>query len=372
MELLKYIFFLTRIKNLGNVKIRNICSYYDLPEDFFKCKISDLKKIEGIDSVISGEILKSISDRDRIFRDYDKVREHSFKKGMAMTTIFNNDYPENLKNIFDAPVLLYYKGKLSEKDKYSISIVGTRSPTEFGKYNCEKFSEELSSLNIPLISGFARGIDTIVHRVSLKQGNLTYAVLGSGADVIYPFENRKLYYDMVEKGAVISEFEPGAKPDKVNFPRRNRIISGISVGTLVVESGIKGGALLTAEIAVDQNKEVFALPGYINSRQSEGTNELIKKGQAKLVTCTDDILVELQSKLNTVSNKKTEKVSDSVMESMNDSERKIFNALDYEPVHIDKINEITSLDISDCLVSLLSLEFKNLVKQLPGKNFIRS
>lgn len=372
METLKYIFFLTRIKNLGNVKIRNICSHFSNPEDFFKCRESDLKRIDGVDSVISAEIINCISGKDKVFREFDKVCEHALRKGISMTTIIDNDYPENLKKIFDAPVLLYHKGKLSDADKYSISIVGTRSPTEYGKYNCEKFTESLSALKIPIVSGFARGIDTIVHKVCLKNDNLTYAVFGCGADVIYPYENRKLYYEISERGALITEFDLGAKPDKVNFPRRNRIISGISLGTLVIESGIKGGALLTAEIAVDQNKEVFALPGYINSRQSEGTNELIKRGQAKLVTGTDDILVELQPKLKPFKSKSINDIADSTLESLDEKEKKILNVLDHEPVHIDRINEITSLTVSDCLVSLLSLEFKNLVRQLPGKNFIRS
>lgn len=372
MELLKYVFFLTRIKNLGNVKIRSICSHFSNPEDFFKCSYSELKKIEGIDSVISGEIINSISDKEKIFREYDRVCQNALRKGISMITIFDDDYPENLKKIFDAPVLLFYKGKLSDTDKYSVSIVGTRSPTEYGKYNCEKFTEGLSSLNVPVISGFARGIDTIVHKVCLKNNNLTYAIFGCGADVIYPYENRKLYYELSERGAVITEYELGAKPDKVNFPRRNRIISGISLGTLVIESGIKGGALLTAEIAVDQNKEVFALPGYINSRQSEGTNELIKRGQAKLVTEIDDILIELQTKLRPFNRKINTEETDSMNQSIDEKEKIILNVLDHEPVHIDRINELTSLSVPDCLVSLLSLEFKNFVRQLPGKYFIRS
>ena len=317
--------------------------------------------------------MKCISDKDKIFREFDKICQTSLGKGISMTTIFDEDYPDNLKKIFDAPVLLYYKGKLSGTDKYSISIVGTRSPTEYGKYNCEKFTESLSALKIPIVSGFARGIDTVVHKICLKNDNLTYAVFGCGADVIYPYENRKLYYEISERGgAVITEFDLSAKPDKVNFPRRNRIISGISLGTLVIESGIKGGALLTAEIAVDQNKEVFALPGYINSRQSEGTNELIKRGQAKLVTGTDDILVELQSKLKPYKSRSNNDFSETMLEVLDDKEKKILNMLDHEPVHIDRINEITSLTVPECLVSLLSLEFKNLVRQLPGKNFIRS
>lgn len=363
---------MSQIKNLGNVKIRNIYSCFNNADDFFRCSTNDLKRIEGIDSVISDEVIKNIRDKDNLFREFDHVYSAALRQNAGMITLFDDNYPDNLRKIFDAPVIIYYKGKLSPMDKYSLAIVGTRNPTEYGKYNCEKFTEQLTDLNIPVVSGFARGIDTIVHKTCLKKQKLNYAVFGCGVDVIYPFENRKVYDEITSHGALISEFAMGAKPDKVNFPRRNRIISGISIGTLVIESGIKGGALLTAEIAVDQNREVFALPGYINSKQSEGTNELIKKGQAKLVTNVEDILNELEVKLKPVLKNDKYKKTEIDTDSLNDFEKKIFYALDYEPMHIDKINELTQLSVSDCLVNLLSLEFKNLVRQIPGKNFIRN
>lgn len=176
---------------------------------------------------------------------------------------------------------------------------------------------------------------------------------------------------MVENGAVISEFPIGAQPDKVNFPKRNRIISGISLGSLIIESGIKGGSLLTAEFALDQDKEVFAIPGYINSKQSEGTNEIIKKGQAKLVTDIDDIISELEIKLKPILKKETTAKQEKIVTGLNPAEMKIFKMLNYEPVHIDRINEETGLSISDCLVNLLALEFKGLIRQIPGKNFVK-
>lgn len=372
MELLRYIYFLSQIKNLGNVRVKSIYEKYNDLDDFFKCSIHDLKKIDGIDSVISEVILNAIKNKDVILKEIDTGIEKAQRKNIRLITLFHEDYPENLKLIFDAPVILFYKGTLSRQDKYSIAIVGTRNPTEYGKYNCEKFTEQISELNIPIISGFARGIDSIVHKVCLKNKRLNYAVFGCGADVIYPYENHKMYYELTECGAVITELPPGAKPDKVNFPRRNRIISGISLGTLVIESGIKGGALLTAEIANDQNREVYALPGYINSRQSEGTNELIKRGQAKLVTCIDDIFSELETKLKPVLKKELTVREEKARETMNANEKRIYEILGYNPMHIDEINEMTQLPVSDCLVNLLSLEFKNLVRQIPGKNFTRS
>lgn len=373
-ELLKSIYFLTRVNKLGNVKIKSILQHFNSPEEILKSGINEFKRIPGIDSNISGEIVNAKFGIESIFREFDKILEKTEKSNINIISISDFEFPENLKRIYDSPVILYYKGKLTDRDKYSLSIVGTRNPTEYGKYNCEKFTEQISNLKIPVISGFARGIDTIVHKVCLKNNNYNYAVFGCGVDVVYPYENSKLYFEMIESGAIISEFPLGAKPDKVNFPRRNRIISGISLGTLVIESGIKGGALLTAEIAVDQNKEVFSIPGYINSKQSEGTNELIKRGQAKLVTNIDDIIEELKNKLKPVLSKevieKTEK-NNKTINDLNETEQEIYSMLDFEPVHIDEINERTGLSVSDCLVNLLSLEFKSIVKQIPGKYFMR-
>lgn len=370
-EFLKYIYLLTQVNRLGNVKIRNVMNHFSSPDNFYNCKINDLKRINGIDESISREILSSLKNKEKYFREFDEIFSRAERSEIKLVCISDKEYPENLKRIFDTPVLLYYKGKLSESDKYSLSIVGTRNPTEYGKYNCEKFTDELSGLNIPIVSGFARGIDTIVHKTCIKNKRLNYAVFGCGADVIYPYENKRLYSEVIECGAVISEFPLGAKPDKVNFPRRNRIISGISVGTIVVESGIKGGALLTAEIAVDQDREVFAFPGNISSKQSEGTNELIKRGQAKLITNIEDILNELEVKLKPILKKEYKAKTDVLTLNLSESENKIYSVLDYDPVHIDTINELTDLTISDCLVNLLTLEFKSLVRQVPGKYFMR-
>jgi len=371
IELLKYIYFLTKVKNLGNKRIKSIISHFPDFTDFLKSGFNEFKKIERIDSNISDEIIFAKKNYLIFEKEFEAVMSKAQRKKINIITILDKDYPENLKRIFDAPVILYYIGKLDPKDKYSLSIVGTRNPTEYGKYTCEKFTEQLCELGIPIISGFARGIDTIVHKTCLKNKKINYAVFGSGVDVIYPEENGKVYSELIEKGAIISEFPMGAKPDKVNFPRRNRIISGISLGTVVIESGIKGGSLLTAEIAIDQDREVFAVPGYINSKQSEGTNELIKRGQAKLVTCIEDILSEIEVKLKPILKKDLIEKEIKEIGNLNIIEKKLFDVIEYEPLHIDKINEVTGLTISDCLVNLLSLEFKGLIKQIPGKNFTR-
>lgn len=371
LEFLKYIYFLTRVKNLGNIRIKNLLSYFETPYDFYNSSANQLRQIDGIDSGISEEIISARNKKDSFGKEFELLITNAEKKKINIVCITDDDYPENLKKIFDAPVLLYYKGKLNKKDKFSLSIVGTRNPTEYGKYTTEKFTEQFCELGIPIISGFARGIDSIAHKTCLRKNNLTYAVFGCGVDIIYPEEHIKFYRELIEKGAVISEFSIGVKPEKVNFPKRNRIISGISIGTLVIESGIRGGAVLTAEFALDQDKEVFAIPGYINSKQSEGVNELIKKGQAKLVTNIDDILNELDLKLKPILKREATEKEQTLVKDLNVIEKTIYSAINFEPIHIDKLNEVTGLSISDCLVNLLSLEFKGLIRQIPGKNFMR-
>jgi DNA processing protein len=372
-ERLKYLYFLTRVKNLGNVKIKNIVSVIKDFDERHLFNFEYLKKIEGINDIIAGNILDTKKNFFKISGEFDVILNRCEKSGIKIISLADEEYPRNLKNIYDAPVILYYKGNLTFDDVYSISIVGTRYPSDSGTEICTKLTGSLSSVGIPIVSGMARGIDSAAHRAALEHNAPTYAVLGCGADVVYPPENKKLYEQIIENGAVISEFEPGTGPDKVNFPRRNRIISGISIGTLIVETGLKGGSLITAEFALDQNKEVFAVPGYIYSKKAEGCNNLIKKGQAKLVDSVEDIISELNYKLDSFLKKDIVNLKESKKNNivMNMFEKSLFEVLNREPKHIDLINQETGLSISDCLVNLLSLEFKGLVKQLPGKFFIR-
>lgn len=211
----------------------------------------------------------------------------------------------------------------------------------------------------------ARGIDSIAHSSALKSKGRTIAVIGSGLDVIYPPENRKLFDKISENGAVISEFSLGTKPDAQNFPRRNGIISGLSLDVIVVETGATGGAMQTAAFALDQNREVFALSGNVGVKQSEGTNLLIQKSEAELLISAEDVITELELKLKPVLGKNIQKQH--IVLTL--FEEKIMNVMNSEPLHIDKISSLANLTTSDCLVNLLSLEFKGLIKQLPGKMF---
>jgi DNA processing protein len=266
--------------------------------------------------------------------------------------------------------MLFVRGGFSEIDNSSIAIVGTRCPTPYGTRMAERFAAGLAKLGLPVVSGLARGIDTSAHRAALREGGRTIAVIGSGVDVIYPSENKSLADHIVAHGAVVSECDMGAKPDAVNFPRRNRIISGISLATLVVETAPEGGAMITAGTALDQNREVFAVPGAVGESGRSGTHRLIKEGKALLVESIDDIIAELAPRLRNV-------VAMAALPEkppqpdLNLFERKLYDALGDDPLHIDVLAERTGLVPSDALVQLLSLEFKGVVRQLPGKMFAR-
>ena len=372
-ENLKLFYFLKCISSLGDVRIRRIAEKYSKLSELFSIDLQSLKSIDGISDKKCHEIEQSVNNTKVFEEEYLKLLEGLDKKKINVTTVFDDDYPKNLKNIYDAPVILYYYGNLSESDRYSISIVGTRTPSDYGRKICFEISKELANRGMPVISGLAIGIDSIAHNSCLEAGGITYAVLGSGVDNLYPPDNKHLYEKIKETGAVISEFDIGSKAEKINFPRRNRVVSGISLGTLIVESRIKGGSLITAEFALDQNRELFAVPGNINSRNSEGCNNLIKKGYAKLVSGVDDIVSELNIHISDLVSTKSNSIPKTEQMEMNVFELKIFNALnDTEPINIDKICELTELNISDCLVNLLTMEFKGLVSQLPGKYFIKT
>jgi DNA processing protein len=380
MEDFRYIYYLTKAEGLGPVRIRKLIDFFGEPENIFKASIGELVNIDGINRK-TADSLKLLKEKiSSIEGEYLKLEKKIERLNIRVITCLNEDYPVLLKKIYDPPVILYLRGRLSASrvdDIFtnSIAIVGTRSPTEYGKRAAETFASELASIGVTVVSGFARGIDTIAHKTVLannKPGR-TAAVFGNGVDVIYPPENKKVYDRILDEGLMLSEFEVASKPDSVNFPRRNRIISGLSLGVLVIESGLDGGALITARCALDQSREVFAVPGDINSNTSRGTNYLIKNGQAKLVEDIKDVLEELRIKLNQLPFEGSDAVIRPELPKIEfkGNEKLLMNFLlqKEEPVHIDEIAENSGLNISDCLVNLLNLEFKGCVRQLPGKRF---
>ncbi|HPI36835.1 MAG TPA: DNA-processing protein DprA [Ignavibacteriaceae bacterium] len=356
---------LLSVEGIGPVKIRSLLTKLHSLEAVLSADFHTLIKIEGINSTLAKKIIRVKDNRNSMEEQLHKEIEKLVKLGGRIITIWDKEFPTLLKKIYDPPLLLYVKGSFNENDNYSISIVGTRQPSNYGKIQAERFASESAGQNITIVSGLARGIDTTAHSAAIKASGRTFAILGCGLDVIYPPENRKIFNEIANSGMVISEYELGTKPDAPNFPRRNRIISGISLGTIVIETAATGGAMQTASFALDQNREVFAIPGNLGIKQSEGTNLLIQKGEAKLVREPDDIIYELEYKLKPVLGIKTEKP----MPELTIFEEKITACLSSEPTHIDKISQLTSLSISDCLVHLLTLEFKGVIKQLPGKMF---
>ncbi|HAX49108.1 MAG TPA: DNA-processing protein DprA [Ignavibacteria bacterium] len=377
MNELKHLLFLTQIEGLGAVRTKRLIDKFGSAENVFSAEPAEIAEIENI----SGKSALAILEAYSRFNDFDSVFDEFIAKAeklhISILPLSSPDYPDLLKRIYDPPVILYIRGNYSpEKLANSIGIVGTRKPTDYGKKMSERFAEELSSAGIAVISGFARGVDTHAHKAVLKNTKaaaITAAVFGCGVDMIYPPENKSLYDEMLEKGLLISEYEISAFPDAVNFPKRNRIISGLSFGTIVIESDVDGGALITARTALDQSREVFAVPGYITSKVSSGTNALIKNGQAKLVENLDDILVELTGKLNGLklnsANGNSIKVNE--IPELNGNEKLVYDTflMNLEPIHIDFISEKSGLNISDSLVTLLNMEFKGIVEQLPGKRF---
>jgi len=373
----KHLYFLAKIDGLGTVRIKRLLDRFGSAEAVFNADLSELAEVENISQKTAYSILDSVKDHKDLEFQHEEILNKAQKLDIKILTINDDEYPDLLKRIYDPPIILYVRGKF-KKDILinSVGIVGTRKPSDYGKKMSEKFAEELSSAGISVISGFARGVDTIAHKAVLYNNNakaVTAGVFGCGVDVIYPPENKKLYEEMLEKGILISEYDISAFPDAVNFPKRNRIISGISLGTLVIESDIDGGALITARTALDQSREVFAIPGYITSKVSHGTNSLIKNGQAKLVENLEDILVEISNKLTglRIDVNGKQGIEPVVHPELNGNEKLIYDAflMTLEPLHIDAISEKSGLNISDSLVTLLNLEFKGCIEQLPGKRF---
>lgn len=366
-EELVYLKLLLAIDGIGPQKVFSLLSKFHDCGTILKSDYMDLIQVEGINKTLANKICMAHTNIDSVSSALEKEIKQLDKMGAELITYWDNNYPESLKNIYYPPLILYVLGELKEDDKYSVAIVGTRQPSAYGKIQAESFSTQLAGKKITIVSGLARGVDTIAHEAALHAKGRTIAVIGSGLNVIYPPENERLFKKIKENGAIVTEFELGTKPDAQNFPRRNRIISGLSLGSLIIETMLNGGAMQTAAHALDQGREVFAVPGNINSKQSQGTNSLIQKGEAKLVLDADDILLELDLKIKPEIGKN---ISRPDIE-LNLFEEKLFSILDYQPKQIDEIALLASMSTSDCLVNLLMLEFKGLVKQLPGKMFIR-
>lgn len=346
---------LSLVPGIGENRLRFLVSRFKSARGVFEASRSELSSLGILDNRILVELSGS-----RYVELGQKQADLIHKVGGQVVTFLDQDYPQNLKNLDDAPPLLYVRGSLEEDDSLAIAIVGSRRATAYGRATAERLSFELASRGVTIISGFATGVDSAAHRGALRAGGRTLAVLGCGLDINYPASNRGLREKIVSSGALVTEFPLGTQPLAGNFPKRNRIVSGLSLGLVVAEAAIKSGTFSTVKWAADQGREVFAVPGDINRKTSSGTNRLIKEG-AKLTTCADDVLEEIGiSKRPAIQAAK---------ESVSDDEREVMERLEYGPVHVDEIAEHLKMPVSKTLAVLLSLELKGVVRQTPGKIF---
>jgi DNA processing protein len=362
MEESEYWLALSFVPGIGDVGYKNLISRFHNPEAVFGATTKELNEVEGIGEKVA-QLIKNFSDWEKVGTEIQNLKRFGFK----LLSIIDKDYPKNLSKIYYAPSILYLHGEICASDELAIAIVGTRAADRYGRLVADNLASELASMGITIVSGMARGIDSAAHAAALKSGGRTIAVLGSGLDVIYPPENKNLYNQISEHGAVISEFPLGSDPDAVNFPKRNRIISGLALGVVVIQAPEKSGALITASFALEQNREVFAVPGNIGSRLSCGTNALIKGG-AKLVASVEDIVSEIDAfrRLKPI---ESAVVIGPILERLNEDEKRVFSTLGNDPIHIDDIITQSGFESRRVLSTLLSLELEGLITQLPGKMF---
>lgn len=349
--------------NMLQIPSDKICSFINWFGDI--AEINNMSDVDLRSSGIFSELqIARILDKNSI-KDLTQYEKKVRIKGAEILTDFDDDYPEALKSIDDRPMILYVRGSLKKEDAAAIGIVGSRKATSYGKWACEKISGDLAGLGVTIVSGMASGIDTYAHRAALDSEGRTIAVLGCGVDVVYPQKNKTLYEEISSNGAVISEFPLGTQPLPYHFPMRNRIISGLSLGIAVIEAQEKSGSLITASYAASQGKDVFAVPGNINSLYSSGTNLLIKDGAKPLLT-TEDIIEEipvLRSNSRKMFNKGHEKIP------LSETEKKVLGVLQEGPLYSDIIALRTGLDISTVLGTLMILEMKETIKELSSRTF---
>jgi len=353
---------LARVRGLGPATFKKLADFFGDPTLALSASAETLARVPGIDRpVVEG--LLSFSAWDEV----QKELERSADAGATIVSYASPSYPTRLKAIADPPPFLYVKGELASSDERAVAIVGTRAASEYGLGLTRDLGRGLAALGFTIVSGMARGIDGAAHEAALEAGGRTIAVLGSGVDVIYPREHEKLYQRISERGAVISEFPIATPPLAFNFPARNRIISGLALGVVVVEATEKSGSLITAAQALEQGREVFAVPGAAGSSRSRGPHRLIRQG-AKLVERVEDVIEEIAPQLATRF-AAVEKAAPVVPPDLSAEGKQIFALVSDAPRHIDEVIEQSGMTPGKVSEILLDLEIRGLLKQLPGKKF---
>ncbi len=354
---------LTQIEGIGPVLAKNLVSYCGGVKEIFEQKKRTLSKIPGVGLLLADEIKK-----DSVFKNADKILKSVIKNNTGILFYLDEDYPSRLKHINDGPILLYFQGTQSFNSKRSLGIVGTRNATNRGKAICDSIVNELKDYDVTIVSGLAFGIDAAAHRSAIKYNIPNIAVMGNGINITYPSQHQKLRSNISLNGDVISEFPLDTKPDKGHFPMRNRIIAGLSDALLVVESDIRGGSIITAKMAFDYNKDVFAIPGRIEDRYSRGTNSLIKNNIAYLTESAADIAKMMNwNKTNEIT-----AVQMQMFAELTAGEQKVFDILknsENESMSVDEIHYASQFTMGELASILLNLELKGMIENMPGARY---
>lgn len=353
---------LKSIQGIGNLLFMRLIDHFGSPEKVFEANADGLQQVAGVSRRLANEIHEKRSSSDWA----NKEIERATQKGFEIICLFDDRYPDLLRHIPDPPPVLYLYGQMDAMT-FPIAVVGSRRATHYGHAAARRLCAELTQVGATIISGMARGIDTSAHMGAIDGGGRTVAVLGSGLNWIYPKENLKLFHKIAENGCVISEFGLDTAPDAYRFPMRNRIISGMALGTIVVEAARKSGSLITARLAAEQNREVFAVPGNIGAATSKGTHDLIKQG-AKLVEDAKDVIEEIAPQLISREPAAAKLIA---LPELSDEEKAVFAQIDAYPIHIDALARLVKMGIGRLTGVLSQLEINGMIVQEPGKNFIR-
>lgn len=361
-EKLKYQIALTLVPGIGSVLGKTLVSYCGSPEAVFREKKSRLDKIPGIGPVVAESIAVN-NMFDRAEQEIAFIRKHN------ITTYFFSEegYPHRLKHCDDSPLMLYYKGNGNLNHERMLAVVGTRNATDYGKKICEAIIAQLAALDVCIVSGLAYGVDICAHKAALKNNLSTVAVLAHGLDNIYPGSHRATAKKMLDQGGLLTEFTTDTNPDRENFPSRNRIVAGMSDAVLVIESAVKGGAMITANIASSYNRDVFCIPGRTDDEFSAGCNYLIKSNKAALIESAEDIAFQL-GWIDSKESKKQKPSQLAIFNELKDDEKALVNLLQQNgKLAIDSICLRSNMTLSKVSSSLLTLEFRGIVRSLPGK-----
>jgi DNA processing protein len=359
---------LNMIDGVGPVRVRQLLGHFGDAADILCASRAQLERVHGI----GPEIATAIAGWEKTV-DLKGELQRIQQFGCNIVIQSDANYPELLKQIYDPPIVLYVKGQLLEKDKNSVAIVGSRLTTHYGMETARKLAYQLAYIGVTIVSGGARGIDSAAHQGALNSKGRTIAVLGTGINLIFPAENAELFERIAASGALVTQFPFNRKADKQSFPIRNRLVAGMTLGTVVVEANLTSGALITARMANDNGRQVFAVPGRVDSPRSKGCHELIKNGGAKLCESAEDVLCEFEY-LFPSSNRPSALAEPGELPafSLSANETNLYALIGEDEISIDELIRRSGLTPSAVAVTLLGLEMKRLIRQLPGKIFVRN